>query len=432
MLLRKYIRDKLAAYYAQPSNMVIGYYDGKAIDFSRLWGEAHFRHLHRKLYKARRGQWMTPVELFKPHYSYCFADYVANDLKGKQQQNNNNSYSDRVEIIELGAGRGTNANLFLTRWQDQYPDLYEKVIYTVLDSSPTLHEHQKEVVGAGSHGCKVKIKLVDLLDVAEKKEQLVDTSDVPTYVMAFEVLDNLPHDKISYLPICNNKESKFSPMQAEIIQHRSQNDANGEDKYCTANDYHLEESFVELCDPLLRSIVDAVPSALVYSKTSRATHRWIPSVACGILNHLFQTREDMHVILADFDWLPTLPDPDNDPITPGSPLITCMDDIDHSCYLNSPYMSDILFPTDFDFLAKYIKATIIDATHRKNETTYRHHISIMKQGDFLNKFGEVHVKATKSWLTGYSPLLGDFANCSILTASNTAASVMLKDNLPAS
>jgi hypothetical protein len=410
MLLRNYIRDKLAAYYAQPSNSVIGYYDGKSINFSSLWGEAHFRYLHRKLYKARKGQWMTPVELFKPYYSYCFADYIAMDLRAKQQEHSNPSRFSKVEVIELGAGRGTNANLFLKRWQDRFPDLYEKVLYTVLDSSPTLHACQQKVLQAGSHDPKVNFKLVDLMDVAENRVKLVDSSDIPTYVMAFEVLDNLPHDKISYSTECNNS-GDFSMMQAEITQR----------PHDPSNEYDVVETFVTLRDPLLQSIVEAVPKVLAPLKTSGAI-RWIPSVACGVLHHLFQCRGDMHVILADFDWLPTFPDAPT--VSPGSPLITCMNGIDHSCYIAAPDLCDILFPTDFDFLAKFIRATITDASFKSNnDDSCRHHISIMKQGDFLNMIGEVHIKSTQSWLTGYSPLLGDFANCSVLTACNNPSSL---------
>lgn len=412
MLLRNYIRNKLAAYYGQPSNSVIGYYDGKSINFSRLWGEAHFRYLHRKLYKARKGQWMTPVELFKPYYSYCFADYVAMDLRAKQLEHSNPSHLNKVEVIELGAGRGTNANLFLNRWQDRFPDIYEKVTYTVLDSSPTLHSYQQKVLQAGSHGHKVNLKLVDLMDVAENRVRLVDSSDIPTYVMAFEVLDNLPHDKISYSTKYSNTGDSYM-MQAEIIPRPPDQ----------SNTYDWEETFVTLRDPLLQNIVAAIPNVIAPLQTNGSI-RWIPSVACGVLHHLFQYRGDMHVILADFDWLPTLPDAPTS--SPGSPLITCMNGIDHSCYTTAPDLCDILFPTDFEFLAKFISATMTAASVRStNDKSCRHHVSIMKQGDFLNRIGEEHIKATQSWLTGYSPLVGDFANCSVLTACNNPSSLML-------
>lgn len=375
LLLRHYIRERLAAYYAQPSNLVIGYYEGESIDFSKLWGEAHFRFRYNKLYKSQKGQWMTPVELFKPYYSYCFADYVANDFLKKDHT------SSRIHVIELGAGRGTNANAFMTQWKNKYPELYEKLDFTAVDSSPTLHRHQQTVVGSSTHGHKVNIRLVDLMDVAEKKVELVDKSDVPTYVMALEVLDNLPHDKILW------NKSNNTILAAQI---RPLDPSRNSTTHDNELQKYFEEVFTDLEDPLLQSILNTVPSV--------STPRWIPSVACGVMDHLFQNRENVHLILADFDWLPG----------EGEPLVTCMEDKDYNCFLQSPYLSDILFPTDFTFLSKYIRAR-----HG------RHHVSIMKQGDFLSKFGETHVNATKSFLTGYSPLVGEFANCSVLTTTTT-------------
>ena len=40
-----------------------------------------------------------------------------------------------------------------------------------------------------------------------------------------------------------------------------------------------------------------------------------------------------------------------------------------------------------------------------------------KQNEFLERYGPEEVEATKSWWTGYSPLLEDFTNCSVLTIS---------------
>jgi hypothetical protein len=38
----------------------------------------------------------------------------------------------------------------------------------------------------------------------------------------------------------------------------------------------------------------------------------------------------------------------------------------------------------------------------------------MKQSEFMLKYGKHEVDQTKSWLTGYSPLINDFGNCSVL------------------
>jgi SAM-dependent MidA family methyltransferase len=82
------------------------------------------------LYKEQDGQWLTPVELFRPHYSCILANFVAETT----------SASDRVHIVELGGGLGTNANLILSQLQRTKPKLYDQVSYTIIDSSQPLME----------------------------------------------------------------------------------------------------------------------------------------------------------------------------------------------------------------------------------------------------------------------------------------------------
>lgn len=50
------------------------------------------------------------------------------------------SASDRVHIVELGGGLGTNANLILSQLQRTKPKLYDQVSYTIIDSSQPLME----------------------------------------------------------------------------------------------------------------------------------------------------------------------------------------------------------------------------------------------------------------------------------------------------
>ena len=87
------------------------------------------------------------------------------------------------------------------------------------------------------------------------------------------------------------------------------------------------------------------------------------------------------------------------------PTVTSMEGTDHECYLYAPPFCDVLFPTDFAKLASFAKKCwSSDAV-----------VKTFKQAQFLEKYGAEEVKATKSWLTGYSPLIHDFGNCSVLT-----------------
>ena len=62
--------------------------------------------------------------------------------------------------------------------------MYSKVKYTLVDSSPTLHEFQRKELSSSGHSEKVNFKLCDLMDVAEEKMDLLENSDAMTIVIA--------------------------------------------------------------------------------------------------------------------------------------------------------------------------------------------------------------------------------------------------------
>lgn len=160
MLVRQYLGQRLASYYAQPSRKVVGSISTDGISFSSLWGEWHWRREYRRLYQQQEGQWLTPVELFRPYFSNVLANFVYETCDTEEA----------VEIVELGGGRGTNANLVLSHLQQTRPEFYERIhSYTIIDSSPSLFELQQETLLNGHHAGKVRFSQKDLLDVAEEK-----------------------------------------------------------------------------------------------------------------------------------------------------------------------------------------------------------------------------------------------------------------------
>lgn len=174
---------------------------------------------------------------------------------------------------------------------------------------------------------------------------------------------------------------------------------------------HLIEEMVPLSDELIKRTLHAVP----YSLFNGAT--FIPTVACGVLEHILQQRPNISIAVADFDYLPPS-QATNTPVNSSlssipaqnSPIITDMNDIDHACYLEAnsqELLCDILFPTDFQRLASFCKY------QRSNLD-----VKVSKQADFLTDVAKDDMELTKGWLTGYSPLLDDFGNCSVLRVSS--------------
>mmetsp|Transcript_2051 Transcript_2051/g.4356 ORF Transcript_2051/g.4356 Transcript_2051/m.4356 type:complete len:282 (-) Transcript_2051:2511-3356(-) len=276
--------------------------------------------------------------------------------------------------------------------------------------------------------------------------------------MGMEVLDNLPHDKI-------RGKIRHKLEQAEVVRSK-------DDKAGTGSNQQYTEKLVPLSDPLLKRVLRLVPNYYTHQSASslHTDASWVPSIACGVLYHAIHQRPNLGLVMADFDWLPP-PDlePDNDNgldgnggmkttkrnwseiPADGSPIVTDMEGKDHESYLTAPSHCDILFPTDFEKLASFVKRCLPAKTartkmsisppsagaSRPSDRSPRRGskfvpspppspvirsgstpvVRVEKQSQFLKRWGPEHVAKTKSWLTGHTPLMHDFVNCSVLTIS---------------
>jgi hypothetical protein len=415
MLVRHYIAQRLAAYYAQSAQSVVGS-TAAPLPLASLWGQWHWMLLYQRLYRQTQGQWLTPVELFQPYYSQVVANYIAACC---DQTAAGVSSTQSLEIVEFGGGRGTNALHVLDHLQRERPDVYERLdAYQLVDSSSSLHAYQRQVLQKTVHANKCRFVHQDLLHVAQQRQSPAANGDFPnrvvdwlppsdrlTIVVALEVLDNLPHDKIR---IRGSRGSKSGMLvEQAVIRTHAAGDHAADD--CSVR--RLEEVFVPLEDTLLRKVLHTNP---LYREPSLT---WVPTVLCGVLDRLRRARPNCHLLLADFDWLP-LPNELNGATARhrsrpayGEPLVTNMKDVDQACYLSATTLQgddmlcDILFPTDFHKLAAFVEASW---PHSPSPTVH-------KQAGFLQTYGPEQVAATQSWMTGFTPLLEDFRNCSVLT-----------------
>ena len=421
MLLRKFISQRLSDYYAQPSSSVVGSVAAKSsdppINFSRLLGSWQWRRLYAKLYEKQEGQWLTPVELFRPHYSNTLAEFVVEAVAAGNSisENKSDDGGQELHVVELGGGRGTNAAHILSHLRDVHPSIYQNVKYTIFDASPTLHELQKQVVLQEHDHSDDKISFVlrNMTDVAEGQATFLEPSDVPTVVIAMELLDNLAHDKVKR---CRRTRKL---LQAEVdvkeeggaaYEDRDDEQVDEENFEKNIHKERYREEFHPLTDPLLRDVLDAASS---YAKGIDRRPKWVPTVACGVVRQLYEARPNCSLVFADFDWLPAPELIDGQSLVQrrsleadGEPIITDMDDVDHACYLTAPRFCDILYPTDFIKLSDYVAKASSPSNTR---------VEAMKQADFLAKYGPNQVDQTRNWM-GYTPLLEDFSNYSVVTA----------------
>ncbi|CAB9499355.1 Conserved hypothetical protein [Seminavis robusta] len=411
MLIRRHVAKLLADYYAQPANRVVGsalLTEGD-INFKRLWGEWHYRRVCSRLYANQEGRWLTSVELMRPFYSRVLGNFVAEQAEASLKDSH-----DCFDIVEMGGGRATNATIILTHLQRSHPGIYQRInSYTMIDASPSLLELQEQTMRSTDHADKMKFELKDIIDVAEGTTSFLNPSNTPTVCISCELLDNLPHDKVRV------KGGRLVE-QGNILPLSEDGDNAGSDGHemQQTSTVPLVEAFAPLSDPLLSSILKLAPE---YTRTSVLT--WIPTVACGVLHRLHQERPNSTLMFADFDWLPP-PDLTKEQglakrtstWAAGEPIVTDMDGLDHSCYLESPDHCDILFPTNFDHLAKFVHKS----WNISNNAPFQ--VDVYKQSDFLERFGPEQVDATKSWLTGFTPMLHDFSNCSALTVTRRQTS----------
>lgn len=171
-LVRRYIGGRLFEYYSQPADRVVGRASSvEKTRLSSLLGEWHWRRLLQRYYEEREGHWLTPVELFQPHFSRILGDFSCHTVEMARKSGSTPTIGGDTswEIIELGGGRGTNAKLLLSYLQEYKPEMYQQLKYTLVDSSPSLHRLQQEVLMNTEHANHVEFRLVDLMDVADSR-----------------------------------------------------------------------------------------------------------------------------------------------------------------------------------------------------------------------------------------------------------------------
>ena len=158
---------------------------GAALPFASLQGRAAYDARVAALYAASARGWLTPVELFAPWYSYAIARCVLAAAPAEAP----------LRVYEVGGGTGAHARHFLDYVRAAAPARYARpggVSYTILEISPQLCQRQGEALEAAGHARSVAASAC--VDAARAHEHLHDAR--PCTVVALEVLDNLPHDKV--------------------------------------------------------------------------------------------------------------------------------------------------------------------------------------------------------------------------------------------
>jgi Putative S-adenosyl-L-methionine-dependent methyltransferase len=364
-------------------------------------------------------------------YQHITSYTILDSSKPLLQYQNENFYNNN-----------TNAIRHTSKIHTRYLDLYNYACTdSFIDRATTTNQQPSLSLSENDHQCSK-----------------VDSSETTiTIIIGLEILDNLPHDKIRVtMKRGTNNHNKTHATnantistkslrntiveQAELIHDISNTVSNSIDTEEQTNSHHhhqqrtcYKEVYVPLTDPLLQNVLQYYPLVVSNHQTTTNYYNdyWIPTIACTIINKILQERPNALFLFADFDcFMNVIPKKSsNDNTTDknnnknkndshsfpvpaiGEPIVTDMNDCDLVSYLHpSDTVTDILFPTNFHTLASYIQSI-----QRTTRATTDKVVTIQKQYDFLQFYGPQQVIATTSYLTGYSPMIHDFENCTVLT-----------------
>jgi len=341
MLVRDFIEDSLYnPHYGYFPKQVTIFNPPKPMDFGAMKDGSHFQNEVARRYSLYqedeegpgRQIWHTPTELFTPWYGRAIAQCLVSEYLLKYFP-----YEDCV-IYEIGAGNGTLAMDILDYIQAEYPEVYDRTRYHIIEISGNLAELQRERL-LQKHPCAtVSHKSIFHW---EKHEA------APCFFLAMEVIDNFAHDMIRY------DLRTLEPYQGLVTV-----DAHGE----------FSTYFTRVTDPLIASFLalrrrlshpPPIPRLLKLSSKFRTFYsnlpfapnlsppEYIPTRLLTLLRTLRKYFPRHRLLLSDFSSLSETVPGVNAPVVQTRVRGTT---VPCSTLLVKQGYFDIMFPTDFDRL----------------------------------------------------------------------------------
>ncbi|KAJ3516938.1 hypothetical protein NLJ89_g806 [Agrocybe chaxingu] len=351
MLVRDFIEDSLynPNYGYFPKQATIFNTQDTTFDFQSFRDSAEFQEEVASKYAAYgasayegpgRQLWHTPTELFKPWYGRAIGRCLVSEYLLKYFP-----YEDFV-IYEIGAGNGTLARDILDLLQQDYPEVYERTRYSIIEISESLVKLQKQKLQ----------KLHPSVTITHQSVFRWETNEpAPCFFVAMEVIDNFAHDVVRY------DMRTFKPYQGVVTVNK---DGDFDTVYEPVTD-PLIASFLDLRKTLnhppptnrlllrsniLRNIYNAMPFAPNLSPAE-----YIPTRLLSLLQTLRNHFPRHRLLLSDFSSLPDTISGVNAPV-----VQTRFQNITVPCstLLVKQGYFDIFFPTNFERLRDMYEYTL--------------------------------------------------------------------------
>ena len=153
-----------------------------------------------------------------------------------------------LRIYEIGGGTGTLARDILSWLRHSHPTAYSRCRYTSLEISPSLAKLQKHRVHAAGHDeQRFHVEIGDAVVAGTWGTP----SGEPCFILAMEVLDNLPHDRCVYTTSNYSEEKSWHQTVVSAVgdnNHQRSTDADGKP---------YREGLVPVSDPLIQRCLNA-------------------------------------------------------------------------------------------------------------------------------------------------------------------------------
>ncbi|KAJ8094444.1 hypothetical protein PM082_010878 [Marasmius tenuissimus] len=189
MLARDFIEDSLYnphyGYFSKKAT-IFDWSDDAPFEFGAMHDSAEFdANVARRYasYEAEKQLWHTPTELFKPFYGQAIAQCLVSEYLLKYFP-----YEDFI-IYEIGAGNGTLALNILDFLRSEYPEVYDRTRYTIIEISGNLAQKQRQRLKKVHPGVHVENR-----SAFHWKQR----EPAPCFFLSMEVIDNFAHDAIRY------------------------------------------------------------------------------------------------------------------------------------------------------------------------------------------------------------------------------------------
>ncbi|EPY31273.1 hypothetical protein AGDE_09136 [Angomonas deanei] len=158
--------------------MTTGYFD--PIPYGSLRSQHDYERYITKIHE-QTPSFVTPTQMFQPFYGWVLGDYLVSTYRSKFDPR------EPLVVYDVGAGTGALALSVLNYLAEQYPAVYERIEYHVIEQSPYLIQSLRNKLIHHYH--RVKIHHVSVLNWRQVEMRRC-------VVLGIELLSGLPHDCI--------------------------------------------------------------------------------------------------------------------------------------------------------------------------------------------------------------------------------------------